>query len=141
VENRDCHLAFAIVNRPNMNWTIIIIAFAVLAGFYLLKRMSFVSEEIARQHLANGALVIDVRSPEEFQSGNVPNAINIPLGELKEKLPDRVKDKNQVLLLHCLSGGRSGIAQQQLKAMGYSNVFNLGSFSRAREIVAGTKSS
>ena len=141
MENRDCHLAFAIVNRPNMNWTIIIIAFAVLAGFYLLKRMSFVSEEIARQHLANGALVIDVRSPEEFQSGNVPNAINIPLGELKEKLPARVKDKNQVLLLHCLSGGRSGIAQQQLKAMGYSNVFNLGSFSRARQIVAGTKSS
>ena len=136
MENRDRHSNFAVVKRPNMNWTIIILAVAVLAGFYLLKRMSFVSEEIARQHLANGALVIDVRSPEEFQSGNVPNAINIPLGELKEKLPARVKDKNQVLLLHCLSGGRSGIAQQQARAMGYTNVFNLGSLSRARDIVS-----
>lgn len=136
MENRDRHSNFAVVKRPNMNWPIIILAVAVLAGFYLLKRMSFVSEEIARRHLANGALVIDVRSPEEFQSGNVPNAINIPLGELKEKLPARVKDKNQVLLLHCLSGGRSGIAQQQARAMGYTNVFNLGSLSRARDIVS-----
>lgn len=119
-----------------MDWTIVIIAVAVLAGFYLLKRMSFVSEETARQHLANGALVIDVRSPEEFQSGRVPNAINIPLGELREQLPAQVKDKNQVLLLHCLSGGRSGIAQQQARAMGYANTFNLGSLSRAQEIVS-----
>ena len=119
-----------------MDWTIVIIAVAVLAGFYLLKRMSFVSEETARQHLANGALVIDVRSPEEFQSGRVPNAINIPLGELREQLPAQVKDKNQVLLLQCLSGGRSGIAQQQARAMGYANTFNLGSLSRAQEIVS-----
>lgn len=120
-----------------MDWTIVIIIAAVLAGFYLLKRMSFISEETARQHLANGALVIDVRSTEEFRSCQVPNAINIPLGELREKLPARVKDKNQVLLLHCLSGGRSGLAQQQLRGMGYPNVFNLGSLSRAREIVTG----
>ena len=123
-----------------MNWTITLIAVAVLATFYLWKRMSFVSEATARQQLANGALVIDVRSPEEFQSGNVPKAINIPLGELRDSLPLRVKDKNQVLLLHCLSGGRSAIAQQQLKGMGYTNVFNLGSFARAKKIVNATQS-
>ena len=139
MESCDRESDLAAVKRQAMNWTLVIIAVAVLAGFYLLKRMSFVSEETARQHLANGALVIDVRSPEEFQSGNVPNAINIPLGELKEKLPARVKDKNQVLLLHCLSGGRSGIAQQQLKAMGYSNVFNLGSLARAKQIVGAAR--
>lgn len=123
-----------------MNWTIALIAVVVIATYYLLKRMSFVAEATARQHLANGALVIDVRSAEEFQSGNVPNAINIPLGELRDSLPRRVKDKSQVLLLHCLSGGRSGIAQQQLKGMGYTNVFNLGSYGRAKEIVTGKKS-
>lgn len=117
-----------------MDWTIAIIAVVVIAGFLLLKRMSFVSEETARQHLAHGALVIDVRSPEEFRSAHVPDAINIPLGELRATLPARVKDKNQVLLLHCLSGGRSAIAQQQLKGMGYANVFNLGSLARAKEI-------
>lgn len=137
MEDRHREPDFSVVKRKTMDWTIVIIAVAVLAGFYLLKRMSFVSEEIARQHLANGALVIDVRSPEEFRSGQVPNAINIPLGELREKLPAQVKDKGQVLLLHCLSGGRSGLAQAQLKGLGYTNVFNLGSLARARQIVAG----
>lgn len=116
-----------------------VIAMAVLVASFALKRMSFVSEEIARQHLANGALVIDVRSAGEFQSGHVPNAINIPLGELRDTLPLRVKEKNQVLLLHCLSGGRSGIAQQQLKGMGYTGVCNLGSLARAQQVVASAK--
>ena len=123
-----------------MDWTTAIIVAVIVGIFFLLKRMSFVSAETARQHLAQGALVIDVRSPEEFRDGHVPNAVNIPLGELRESLPRRVQDKNQVMLLHCLSGGRSGIAKQQLKSMGYKNVFNLGSFDRARKIVVAGRS-
>ena len=118
-----------------MDWTIAIIVGAVVVAFLIVKQMSFVSEEAARKHLAQGALVIDVRSPEEFRSGHVPDAINLPLGELRESLPRRVKDKNQVLLLHCLSGGRSGIARGQLRSLGYPNAFNLGSFARAEKIV------
>ena len=118
-----------------MNWTIAIIVGAIMVAFFIVKRMSFVSEEAARKHLAQGALVIDVRSPEEFRSGHVPDAINLPLGELRESLPRRVKDKNQVLLLHCLSGGRSGIAKGQARGLGYPNTFNLGSYARAEKIV------
>ena len=117
-----------------MNWPVTIGIVVVIVGFVVFKRLSFVSVEVARRHLAAGALVIDVRSPEEFRSGQVPGAINIPLGDLRDSLPRRVKDKNQVLLVHCLSGGRSGMAKQQLKGMGYSNVFNLGSLGRARMI-------
>jgi phage shock protein E len=80
-------------------------------------------------------LIIDVRSPEEFQSNHLAKAINIPLRDLRDTLPSRVKDKSQVLLLHCLSGGRSGIARHKLKSMGYPKVFNLGSLARARKIV------
>jgi phage shock protein E len=101
-----------------------------------LKRLAFISAEAARKHLARGAWVIDVRSPEEFRGGHLPMAVNIPLGELRESLPRLVKDKGRVLLLHCLSGGRSGIAKQQLKSWGYTNVFNLGSLARARKIAA-----
>ena len=117
-----------------MNWPITIGIVAVFVVFVVIKRLSFVSVEVARKHLAAGALVIDVRSPEEFRNGQVPGAINLPLGDLRESLPRRVKDQNQVLLVHCLSGGRSGIAKQQIKGMGYSNVFNLGSLARARMI-------
>jgi phage shock protein E len=120
-----------------MDWIILIVGAVCVVAFLLLKRMAFLPEATARQHLANGALVIDVRSPEEFRGDSVRGAINIPLGELKDQMPRRVKDKNQVLLLHCLSGGRSGIAQHQLKGLGYANVFNLGSLGRAKGIVGG----
>jgi rhodanese-related sulfurtransferase len=46
-----------------------------------------------------------------------------------------VKDKNQVLLLHCQSGMRSGVAKSRFKGLGYPNVFNLGSYARASHIV------
>jgi rhodanese-related sulfurtransferase len=46
-----------------------------------------------------------------------------------------VKDKNQVLLLHCLSGTRSAMAKIKLKKMGYPNAFNLGSYGRAEGIL------
>lgn len=124
-----------------MNWTIAIVIGVVFVALFVLKRMSLVSAEVARKHLAEGALVIDVRSPEEFRSGHVANAVNIPLGELSESLPRRVKDKSQMLLLHCLSGGRSRIAKRQLKGMGYTNVFNLGSYGRAKQIVSGEDAS
>lgn len=119
-----------------MDWTLTLIVGGVVAAVFLLKRLSFVSAAIARKHLAEGALVIDVRSPEEFRSSKVPGAINLPLGEVRDKISARVKDKQQPLLVHCLSGGRSAIAKQQLQTMGYQNVFNLGSLARARHIYA-----
>jgi phage shock protein E len=122
-----------------MDWTLILIIGGAVTAMFLLKRLSFVSAEVARKHLADGALVIDVRSPEEFRSGKVPGAINIPLGELRDSLPRRLKDKQQPLLVHCLSGGRSAIAKQQIKNLGYPNVFNLGSLGRAQRLFAEAK--
>jgi len=123
-----------------MNPTIPLVLVAALAAFFILKRLAFVTADAAQKLLRQGALVIDVRSREEFQEGCLPGAINIPLGELHDRLPRRVKDKSQPLLLHCLSGGRSGMARSQIKRMGYVNVFNLGSLARARRIVDGNKS-
>ncbi len=124
-----------------MNLITWILIAAVLIGIFALTRISFVSAEKARKLLQEGALVVDVRNPDEFNSGHVPGAINIPLGTLSSEVPRRFPDKQQVLLLHCLSGGRSGIAKAQLKRLGYTNVFNLGSYSRANQIArAGGKS-
>ena len=120
-----------------MNWSIAIVVLVIVIALFTLKRMSFVPEEMARKLLKEGALVVDVRGKDEFQSGHLPGALNIPLGELSASVPRRVPDKNQVLLLHCLSGTRSGIAKRQLQGLGYANVFNLGSYGRARQIVSG----
>ena len=118
-----------------MDWHLLLIVGLIIAAMLALKRLGLVSAETARTYLRQGAMVVDVRSPEEFKARHLSKAVNIPLGELQRSLPRRVSDKNQVLLLHCLSGTRSGIAKRALKAMGYANVFNLGSYGRAESIL------
>ncbi len=118
-----------------MNWTTVLIFAAVIAVFLLFKRAGQVSAKTARAYLSQGALVIDVRSPGEYNAGHLSRAINMPLGEIETLVPRRVKDKSQVLLLHCQSGMRSGVARNKLKSLGYTRAFNLGSYQRAANIV------
>lgn len=118
-----------------MKWIILIVIAAIIAAVFILKKSGRISPKDAQGYLRDGALVIDVRSRSEFSSGHLPSAINIPLDEIDSALPRQLPDSNQVLLLHCQSGMRSGLAQRKLRGMGYPNVFNLGSLVRAREIV------
>lgn len=73
--------------------------------------------------MVDGAVLVDVREPNEVAEGTIPGAINIPLGTL----PDRVGDfdKNVPILLLCRSGGRSGKAAEYLVGLGFSSVTNL----------------
>ena len=118
-----------------MKWTTILIIAVALAVILMLKRTGQISSIDAKEHLKQGALVIDVRSPGEFNSGHMPSAINIPLDVLEAAMPVRLPDRNQVLLLHCQSGMRSGVAVKKLRSLDYTNTFNLGSLSRARAVV------
>ena len=119
-----------------MNWIAICIILAIFLAFFLLKRTGQISAKEALAHLKSGALVIDVRTPSEFNSGHLPSAINLPLDQIETALPRKVRDKSQVLLLHCQSGMRSGVAKKKLNTLGYSNAYNLGSYGRAAEIVS-----
>lgn len=120
-----------------MNWTPVLVVVGLVFVFLLWRHLTQISPDQARRHLAEGALVIDVRTPDEFREGHVRDAINIPLGQIVEDIARQVPDKDRVLLLHCLSGGRSGIATQRLRGQGYTRVFNLGSLTRARTVVEG----
>jgi phage shock protein E len=120
-----------------MAWEWLIICVAVAAVVLAIRRLAFVPEATARRHLANGAVLIDVRNPEEFERGHVPGALNMPLPGLPETILRQFPEKDQILLVHCLSGGRSALAQRLLKREGYSQVFNLGSFRRAQRIADG----
>lgn len=75
--------------------------------------------------LAQGGVVIDVRSEGEFASGHYPNSMNIPLGQISARLNDIPKDKP--LVLCCASGTRSGMAARMLKSKGF-NAFNAGAW-------------
>jgi phage shock protein E len=118
-----------------MRWIEICIGLGVLAVFFLLKKSGQASVGEAKSRLRNGGLLIDVRSPSEFQSGHLPGAMNLPLDQLEIEAPRRLPDKDRPLLLHCQSGMRSDTAKRKLAGMGYRNVFNLGSYSRAAQVV------
>ena len=119
----------------SMSWTTVLVVAAIVVVFVLLKRSGQVSAKDAAAYVKSGAAVIDVRSPGEFAGGHLPGAVNIPLGEIEGAIERRVKDKNQVILLHCQSGMRSGIAAKKLKAIGYTHAYNLGSYGRAAQIL------
>ena len=115
-----------------LTWIIIIVA---VAAFLLVKRLNQVKPETAQAWLDKGALVIDVRSEAEYQERHLPNAINIPVSRLADEIGRYASNKEQPLLLHCLSGARSGMGVGTLKKLGYVNVSNLGSYGRAEKIV------
>jgi phage shock protein E len=115
-----------------ITWIILAAAVVILL---LLKRLAQVTPALAQEWLKEGALVIDVRSQAEYQERHLARAINIPLDQLREEIARHAPDKEQRLLLHCRSGGRSGLGTSTLKGMGYRNVLNLGSYGRAEQIV------
>jgi phage shock protein E len=81
-------------------------------------------DETAHRMVAEGALLLDVRTPGEFAGGHVDGAVNIPL----DQLPDRLKGlkKEQPVVVYCRSGGRSTRAAALLKASGVQNIHNMG---------------
>jgi phage shock protein E len=87
--------------------------------------------------LRNGAVIIDVRNPNEFESGHLMQAQNLPLDRIEMLATSVIKDKNKPLLLHCSSGVRSSMAKKKLEDLGYKNVYNLGSYERAGKIITG----
>jgi rhodanese-related sulfurtransferase len=119
-----------------MNWILPALIVLVVGGLLLLRQRGSLSVEEARRHLAEGALLVDVRTVGEFAAGSVPGAVNVPLSELPDAMSARAPDKHRVLLLHCQSGGRSAIAVMKLRSAGYTRVFNVGSFSQAQKVTA-----
>jgi phage shock protein E len=87
----------------------------------------------AKTMVENGAMVVDVRSQNEFVSESIECTVNLPLENLGENTE---KFKDQTALIFCNSGTRSHIAVEKLKQHGLKNVFNLGSFTRAKELMA-----
>lgn len=71
---------------------------------------------------------IDVRSAEEYQAGHLNDALNIPHTDIAAKIASVTQDKNAEIQLYCRSGRRSGLAEAELKKLGYTNVHNAGGY-------------
>jgi phage shock protein E len=84
--------------------------------------------------ISNGAVILDVRTKLEFQSGHLRNSINIPI----DNLPQNIKklNKNRPIITCCASGSRSASARRILKENGFEQVFNGGSWYSLRKYMS-----
>lgn len=82
--------------------------------------------ELNRDHTIR---LVDVRTPEEYRSGHIPNSVNVPLDRLGD-IARAVPEKDARMFIYCLSGSRSRSASAQLAAMGYTDVSNIGGISQ-----------
>ncbi len=76
--------------------------------------------------ISNGALILDVRTKGEFQSGHLQKSINIPVDNLLQNI--KKLDKNKAIITCCASGMRSASAMRILKSNGFEQVYNGGSW-------------
>lgn len=71
-------------------------------------------------------VIVDVRTPDEYKEGHIPNAINIPNETINEAVYNKLKDKNQLILIYCRSGSRSRQAAYKMQKLGYTNLVDFG---------------
>ena len=76
-------------------------------------------------YIKQGAIIIDVRSPQEYREGHIDGAICIPDYQIKKEINKYVKNKEENIILYCSTGHRSQKAQKILENMGYTNVYNV----------------
>lgn len=88
-----------------------------------------IAGEIAHQQ----AILLDVRTAEEYAAGHAPNATLIPYDSIAQQISGIAPDKNQKIYVYCRSGRRSGIAVETLKNMGYNQVTDLGGLGRLEQ--------
>lgn len=87
-----------------------------------------ISQEEAARIMANekDIIIVDVRRPDEYASGHIPGAINIPNETIGSTSIPQLPDKNRKILVYCRSGARSRQASSKLADMGYSNILEFG---------------
>lgn len=97
-------------------------------GFFDLFKQKDMDQGIKEYQSVSGAVLLDVRTPKEYQEGHVPESKNVPLQAIGQ-VASVARDKETPLFVYCYSGSRSGQAVNALKRMGYTNVRNIGGIS------------
>jgi len=91
----------------------------------IASRKPDINESVKEYRSISGAVLLDVRSPQEYREGHIPGSKNVPLqrlGDVSRVAPDQ----DAPLFVYCYSGSRSGQAVSMLGGMGYSNARNIG---------------
>ncbi len=100
----------------------------VMDGEDMVRSYMQISQDEAKEMMEqdDGHVIVDVRRPDEFETGHIPGAICIPNETIGSDQPEELPDLNQVILVYCRSGNRSKQAAQKLFEIGYTNVYEFG---------------
>ena len=100
----------------------------IMDGDGMVRSYHSISQDEAKRMMEEekDAVIVDVRTAEEYAAGHIPGAILIPNEEIGSERPASLPDLNQVLLIYCRSGRRSKEAAGKLFEMGYLNVYEFG---------------
>jgi rhodanese-related sulfurtransferase len=112
------------MNKNKILWALVI-ALGLFVAVQQLQPVEGVDVKLAQSMNQQGALLLDVREPEEYAAVHAPNAKLIPLGQLNSRLPEIASYKDKPIVVICRSGRRSGIAVAQLREAGYTQVSNI----------------
>ena len=102
-----------------------------MAGFrdLLAQAKSQITEidtnEAASRIATGGVIVLDVREPDEYEQGALPDALHIPRGHLEAQIEARIVEKTAPVLVYCAGGVRSAFATKTLHELGYTNVVSV----------------
>jgi len=113
-----------------MIWIFVVLSIAV-AVVIVAPRLNQISDEQLMSLRKQGAVLIDVRTPGEFQQGAVDGAVNIPVGNEADAIKEHQLDTRKPVLLYCASGMRSSMAKGTYRKLGFSEVHNLGGYKQA----------
>ena len=94
-------------------------------GFFDFFKQPDINQGIKDYQATPGAILLDVRTSEEYRGGHIPGSKNIPLQAI-DKVASVAENKDTVLYVYCQSGARSRQATSMLQGMGYTNVNNIG---------------
>ena len=94
-------------------------------GFFDFLKGPDINQGVAEWNATPGAVLLDVRTPQEYREGHIPGGKNVPLQEL-ERVTAMVSEKDVPLFVYCHSGARSSQAVRLLARMGYTNLKNIG---------------
>ena len=94
-------------------------------GFFDFFKQPDIDRGITEFRADSGAVLLDVRTPQEYWNGHIPDSKNIPLQTI-DKVASVAENKDTVLYVYCQSGARSRQAAGMLQHMGYTNVKNIG---------------
>ena len=100
-------------------------------GFFDLFRQPDINQGVEEYRAVPQAILLDVRTPEEYRGGHVPGSRHLPLQQL-EKITSVAEKKETPLFVYCQSGARSRQAVSLLQRMGYENVNDIGGMAAYR---------